>query len=111
MRQQLASTMATIVMAATVTFVIHPARAEVLAQTKTVGDTTVVYKVVGKCEMKADVYPAADGARGPAVMWAHGGALIAYCTGLLEEHERYIRQHFDDLPVIKDWVWSEQAAA
>ena len=46
MRQQLASTMATIMMAATVTFVIHPARAEVLAQTKTVGDTTVVYKVV-----------------------------------------------------------------
>jgi xylulose-5-phosphate/fructose-6-phosphate phosphoketolase len=42
---------------------------------------------------------------------AHGGALIAYCIGLLEEHERYIRQHFDDLPVIKDWVWSEQAAA
>ena len=42
---------------------------------------------------------------------ADGGALIAYCTGLLEEHERYIRQHFDDLPVIKDWVWSEQAAA
>src|SRR5215471_11274785 len=46
MRQQLASTMATIAMAATVTFVIHPARAEVLAQTKQVGDTTVVYKVV-----------------------------------------------------------------
>jgi xylulose-5-phosphate/fructose-6-phosphate phosphoketolase len=42
---------------------------------------------------------------------ADGGALIAYCTGILEEHERYIRQHFDDLPVIKDWVWSEQAAA
>jgi poly(3-hydroxybutyrate) depolymerase len=38
--------MATIVMVATVTFVIHPAQAEVLAQTKTVGDTTVVYKVV-----------------------------------------------------------------
>ena len=46
MRQQLASTMASIAMAATVTFVIHPARAEVLTHTKTVGDTTVVYKVV-----------------------------------------------------------------
>lgn len=42
---------------------------------------------------------------------ADAGALIAYCTGLLEEHERYIRQHFDDLPEIKDWVWSEQGAA
>ena len=46
MRQQLASTMATIVMAAMAIFVIQPGRAEVLAQTKTVGDTTVVYKVV-----------------------------------------------------------------
>src|SRR5579864_581410 len=46
MRQQLASTMATIVMAATMMFVTQPARAEVLAQTKQVGDTTVVYKVV-----------------------------------------------------------------
>jgi xylulose-5-phosphate/fructose-6-phosphate phosphoketolase len=36
-----------------------------------------------------------------------GGAVIAYCTGLLEKHERYIRQHFDDLPEIKDWVWSK----
>jgi xylulose-5-phosphate/fructose-6-phosphate phosphoketolase len=36
-----------------------------------------------------------------------GGAVIAYCTGLLEKHERYIRQHFDDLPEIRDWVWSK----
>jgi poly(3-hydroxybutyrate) depolymerase len=46
MRRQLALTMATIAMAAMAVFVIQPARAEVLTQTKTVGDTTVVYKVV-----------------------------------------------------------------
>jgi len=40
------------------------------------GPKTVVYKVADKCEIKADVYPAADGTRNPAVMWAHGGALI-----------------------------------
>jgi len=34
------------------------------------------------------------------------GALIEHCTTLLREHEVYIRQHFDDLPEIKDWVWS-----
>lgn len=38
---------------------------------------------------------------------ADGGALIACCSGLLEEHEHYIREHFDDLPEIKDWAWSE----
>jgi poly(3-hydroxybutyrate) depolymerase len=46
MRQQQAPVMAAIVMVATVMFAIQPARAEVLAQTKNVGDTTVVYKVV-----------------------------------------------------------------
>jgi hypothetical protein len=25
---------------------------------------------------------------------------------MLEAHERYIREHFDDLPEIKNWVWS-----
>jgi xylulose-5-phosphate/fructose-6-phosphate phosphoketolase len=34
------------------------------------------------------------------------GALVAYCTKMLDEHEHYIREHFDDLPEIKDWVWS-----
>jgi xylulose-5-phosphate/fructose-6-phosphate phosphoketolase len=32
--------------------------------------------------------------------------LIDHCNGLLAEHESYIREHFDDLPAIKDWVWS-----
>ena len=46
MGRKRARTTATIVMAAMVMFVIQPARAEVLSQTKQVGDMTVVYKVV-----------------------------------------------------------------
>jgi xylulose-5-phosphate/fructose-6-phosphate phosphoketolase len=37
------------------------------------------------------------------------GRLVAHCTELLEEHDRYIREYFDDLPEIKGWVWSESA--
>jgi acetyl esterase/lipase len=37
---------------------------------------TYVYKTVGGCEIKADVFQAAAGARKPAVVWIHGGALI-----------------------------------
>jgi acetyl esterase/lipase len=37
---------------------------------------THVYKTVGACQIKADVYQAAPGQRKPAVMWIHGGALI-----------------------------------
>jgi acetyl esterase/lipase len=38
--------------------------------------TTHVYKTVGECQIKADVYQPARGARKPAVIWIHGGALI-----------------------------------
>ena len=38
---------------------------------------------------------------------AESGDLVAHCNGLLAAHERYIRETFDDLPEIKDWVWSD----
>jgi acetyl esterase/lipase len=40
------------------------------------GRETFTYKVVDGCEIKADVFQAEPGARKPAVMWIHGGALI-----------------------------------
>lgn len=33
--------------------------------------------------------------------------LLDHCRGLLTEHERYTHEHFDDLPQIRDWVWSD----
>ncbi len=36
-----------------------------------------------------------------------GGKLLERCNALLAEHERYICEHFDDMPIIKDWVWSD----
>ena len=38
--------------------------------------TTYTYKVAGGCEIKADVFGGAAGARKPALVWIHGGALI-----------------------------------
>ena len=40
-------------------------------------------------------------------MLRNSSVLVERCTTLLKEHDAYIRQHFDDLPEIKDWVWSE----
>jgi xylulose-5-phosphate/fructose-6-phosphate phosphoketolase len=43
-------------------------------------------------------------------MLVESGPLIARCTALLAEHERYTRANFDDLPEIKNWAWSEITA-
>jgi xylulose-5-phosphate/fructose-6-phosphate phosphoketolase len=41
----------------------------------------------------------------PGALGEHG-ALIDHCNSLLVQHQAYIREHFDDLPEIRDWVWS-----
>ncbi|NHW47897.1 phosphoketolase family protein [Paenarthrobacter sp. MSM-2-10-13] len=48
-----------------------------------------------------------------ALRRAHGqfaGAdqLLQHCRTQLEDHARYIREHFEDLPEIRDWVWTQQ---
>jgi acetyl esterase/lipase len=47
-----------------------------VARAQSPGPTTCLYKTVGGCQIRADVYPSARGAPKPAVMWIHGGALI-----------------------------------
>jgi xylulose-5-phosphate/fructose-6-phosphate phosphoketolase len=32
-------------------------------------------------------------------------ALLRECSAFLERHHAYVREHFEDLPEIKDWVW------
>ena len=39
-------------------------------------------------------------------MFRNSRALLERCVSLLDQHEIYIRQNFDDLPEIKDWAWS-----
>ena len=40
--------------------------------------TTYIYKTVGDCEIKADVYrPSQQNQRAPGIVWIHGGALIS----------------------------------
>jgi acetyl esterase/lipase len=47
------------------------------AYAETPSAVTYLYKAAGACEINADVYQAATGARKPAVVWIHGGALIS----------------------------------
>jgi xylulose-5-phosphate/fructose-6-phosphate phosphoketolase len=35
-------------------------------------------------------------------------ALTAHCNEMLERHHRYVREHFEDMPEIRDWTWSAE---
>lgn len=34
-------------------------------------------------------------------------SLIAFCNVLLNKHHASIRAHFDDMPEVRDWVWTD----
>ncbi|ERB51788.1 phosphoketolase family protein [Rhodococcus erythropolis] len=36
----------------------------------------------------------------------HSIELSAYCTSQLDRHKQYIVEHFEDMPEVRDWVWS-----
>jgi xylulose-5-phosphate/fructose-6-phosphate phosphoketolase len=33
--------------------------------------------------------------------------LIQECQDMLEKHHAYVREHFEDMPEVRDWVWSD----
>lgn len=35
-----------------------------------------------------------------------GGELAEYCTQQLARHREYVREHFEDMPEVRDWTWS-----
>jgi acetyl esterase/lipase len=44
---------------------------------------SVVFKTVGACQIRADVYGRSDGAGRPAIVWLHGGALMFGQRGMI----------------------------
>ena len=41
-------------------------------------------------------------------MQERAAALIEECSTMLARHERYVREHLEDLPEVRDWVWTEE---
>jgi acetyl esterase/lipase len=52
------------------------------------GQDTIVYKTVGDCPLKIDVYPAPERGLRPAILWFHGGALIMGDRGGMDRELR-----------------------
>ncbi len=69
------------------------------------GTTTTPFDMVVLNKMSR-LHLCLDVARYVPRMLEQSQALIAHCTDLLHKHDAYIREHFDDLPEIRDWVWS-----
>ena len=38
---------------------------------------------------------------------ARGAALAQHCRAMLDRHRDHIREHFEDMPEVRDWRWSE----
>jgi xylulose-5-phosphate/fructose-6-phosphate phosphoketolase len=38
--------------------------------------------------------------------YAQAGPLVEWCEGMLAKHQAYTREHFQDMPEIADWKWS-----
>ena len=36
----------------------------------------------------------------------NGSKLAEHCLTMLERHHSYIREHFEDVPEIQDWIWT-----
>lgn len=43
--------------------------------------------------------------------YAGAPRVVAWCEAMLARHHAYTREHFDDLPEIRDWVWSAEGPA
>ena len=33
-------------------------------------------------------------------------ALLEHCQDMLRRHHAYVREHLDDMPEVRDWIWT-----
>jgi xylulose-5-phosphate/fructose-6-phosphate phosphoketolase len=43
--------------------------------------------------------------------YPQAGPLIAWCQGMLAKHQHYTREHLEDMPEVRDWVWTDTASS
>jgi xylulose-5-phosphate/fructose-6-phosphate phosphoketolase len=69
------------------------------------GTTTTPFDMVVLNEMSR-FHLAAEALRRVARPLPQAAALIAECEDILAQHRRYVREHFEDMPEIRDWAWT-----
>jgi xylulose-5-phosphate/fructose-6-phosphate phosphoketolase len=43
--------------------------------------------------------------------YPQAGPLIEWCQGMLAKHQHYTREHLEDMPEVRDWVWTDTASS
>ena len=38
--------------------------------------------------------------------YPQAGPVTEWCQDMLAKHQAYTREHFEDLPEVRDWIWS-----
>lgn len=69
------------------------------------GTTTTPFDMVVLNRMSR-LHLALDVARYAPSLLQDGVALVERCNALLAQHEVHIREHLEDIPEIRDWVWT-----
>jgi xylulose-5-phosphate/fructose-6-phosphate phosphoketolase len=39
--------------------------------------------------------------------YPQAGPLMEWCQEMLAKHRTYVREHFEDMPEVRDWVWTD----
>jgi xylulose-5-phosphate/fructose-6-phosphate phosphoketolase len=71
------------------------------------GTTTTPFDMVVLNKMSR-LHLALDVARYAPGLLQGGSELVERCHSLLARHEGYIREHMEDMPEIRDWIWTPQ---
>jgi len=69
------------------------------------GTTTTPFDMVVLNQMSR-IHLAMDAVKYARHGVARAPELIAHCNEMLARHRAYVTQHFEDLPEIRDWVWT-----
>jgi xylulose-5-phosphate/fructose-6-phosphate phosphoketolase len=70
------------------------------------GTTTTPFDMVVKNKMSR-YHLCLEALRRIPRLASHGTQLAEHCRAMLERHERYIREHLEDMPEVRDWKWTD----
>jgi xylulose-5-phosphate/fructose-6-phosphate phosphoketolase len=70
------------------------------------GTTTTPFDMVVKNEMSR-YHLCVEAVRRVPRLEGRADELLEHCAAMLARHESYIREHLEDMPEVREWIWAE----